>query len=85
MWVDFGGAGYYVQFSADGMLLGAGAYQPDKADSPTLPRARCTTPAGEAKGAKAHRQRGEEGSAPQHRVAARSQCHVATSKDRPSG
>jgi len=30
MWVDFGGAGYYVQFSADGMLLGAGAYQPDK-------------------------------------------------------
>ena len=31
MWVDFGGAGYYAQFSADGMLLGAGAYQPDKA------------------------------------------------------
>jgi len=30
MWVDFGGAGYYAQFSADGMLLGAGAYQPDK-------------------------------------------------------
>lgn len=31
MWVDFGGAGYYAQFSADGMLLGAGAYQPDRA------------------------------------------------------
>ena len=48
MWVDFGGAGYYVQFSADGMLLGAGAYQPDKV---ILRRFRelVTTPAGEAK------------------------------------
>ena len=48
MWVDFGGAGYYVQFSADGMLLGAGAYQPDKA---ILRRFRelVATPAGEVK------------------------------------
>jgi uncharacterized protein (TIGR02453 family) len=48
MWVDFGGAGYYAQFSADGMLLGAGAYQPDKA---ILQRFRelVSTPAGEKK------------------------------------
>ena len=48
MWVDFGGAGYYAQFSADGMLLGAGAYQPDKV---ILQRFRelVATPAGEKK------------------------------------
>lgn len=48
MWVDFGGAGYYVQFSADGMLLGSGAYQPDKL---VLQRFRelVTTPEGEAR------------------------------------
>jgi len=48
MWVDFGGAGYYAQFSADGMLLGAGAYQPDKV---ILRRFRelVAAPAGEAK------------------------------------
>jgi uncharacterized protein (DUF2461 family) len=48
MWVDFGGAGFYVQFSADGMLLGAGAYQPAK---PILQRFRelVTTSAGEVK------------------------------------
>jgi len=47
MWLDFGGAGYYVQFSADGMLLGAGAFQPDK---PVLRRFRelVATPSGEA-------------------------------------